>query len=202
MKFKSKIVLFVCAFALIFSVLSVSCFAFVQSIEPGVVYTLTQSPVFEDYISGEAYDFDFSGDYIFVVDDVEYSGFVIQNNAFTIYNDTSYFSYSGLTSTWSFTSSGETVELDYPVSFTISVLPSASGVGYRWLLDNLVLVSDNDSFYYSLFSSISDGVFGVGADLTPEQVMTLTLISTILSYAFILLPLLLVIGFVLRCFRL
>ena len=75
-------------------------------------------------------------------------------------------------------------------------------VATLFVMGSVFSVSSNDSFYDSLYSSISDGVFGVGADLTSEQVMTLTLISTVLSYAFILLPLLLVIGFVLRCFRL
>lgn len=203
MKIKSKIVLFVCAFALIFSVLSVSCFADSSTLSVGSTYTFSSSPTLSDSL-GEFYDFDVTYEILLEIDGVLYDTFVVSNDFITIASGSSAIYFNRYTEGWDFVpdlSSSEYVEIDPPTFTLVSISTNISLDFVSWFLTNISSVSDS-SFYSQIFSSISDGVFGVGADLTPEQVMTLTLISTILSYAFILLPLLLVIGFVLGCFRL
>lgn len=206
MKIKSKIVLFVCAFVLIFSVLSVSCFAYVPSIQAGESYVFASFVLTED-VNGEPLDFDASGDITVRIDGYDYFNFTVVDRSVHIsgllyeYIFSYDFNDSGA---WTWVRSdyhGNYVFLD-SLEFTVaSISQDIYPYFINWLSDNVYLVS-SDSFYDDLYTSISDGVFGVGAQLTSEQVMTLTLISTVLSYAFILLPLLLVIGFVLRCFRL
>ena len=205
MKFKSKTVLFFCAFALIFSVFSVSCFAYVSTIEQGHTYSFAPSITLEDS-NGVPFDFDASGDLVVSIDGYICDQFIVSDSTIHIYgSDLSlYYSYSsGAGWTWikAFADGSSTVVFS-PEFTVVSVSEFVYYPFIDWLSGSVFSVSSNDSFYDSLYSSISDGVFGVGADLTSEQVMTLTLISTVLSYAFILLPLLLVIGFVLRCFRL
>lgn len=200
MKIKSKIILFVCAFALIFSVLSVSCFAFVSSIDIGKTYRFISYPVLSDS-QGEYLEFDVSGEISLEIDGLTYTSFIVENGSLSFANDSTSWRFDELSGVWTYSDSSSTEKLDAPFFEVTFISPSIDYRFYNWFLGNITLVSD-DSFYDNLYSSISSGVFGPGAVLTPEQTMTLTLISTVLSYAFILLPLLLVIGFVLRCFRL
>lgn len=192
MKFKSKIIIFICTFALLFSLLAVSCFALVEDLVTGNRYIPSTDP--SVYPADPFYasaSFSINGELCFFVeilpeglvfyDSEEVQRYIFLNTLGWLRPDATPISVEFITFNV-FTGSSEEYDI------LCSVL-------------NDYVESDPDSFYNQIFNSISGAVFGED-ELTPEQNLSLSLISTVLSISLVLLPVLLVIGFLLRCFRL